>query len=728
MKVRARIVAKDIRRSQTARQMGYSSPTPSVESLNVVLSYAALHDFRLKSLDISHAFMHSPLPSTELIILKLPQSVSLGDGSPAFLRLHKALNGLRDASLHWLNLLATTIRKSGVWTDPTDPCVYQGSVSKKNRVVGTACLVVYVDDVLLVSSTVEAESVVAQAIGSVVPMKVTGVILPSSEGGGALTFIGRQIHRRPGECALFLGIDPDYLQPAFDDYQIKRGTTAVPDVASHLEKKDEQSLKLLSQEGYHKFRKALGKMLWMSQTRHDIKLFLSLIGSLQSKPTCGADNALKALLRFLYTDRHLLLRLPSGSEDLTKDSSGLVNRLHIWSDASHAPYRFNSRKGISGEVMCYQNAVIRTVAKQQQSISLSSCESELFAIQLAAQDSVGMSKFLQRFLFGMGAIDEFSPVDIWLESDSMSAIQLVQGVDLPRKSRHVEIRILWLKSKLDDGSLKIHHRYGEGNCADLFTKCLPTKDYLRLRAVLGFEEPERPISSLVVLSEEAIAVSNLRCEGRGRIAIFEVCCAEQSNLRIACEELDIVYVGVLANMQEERVLKMFSQHANQVKSAGFWVHVHISTPCTFGSPLRHFHDDGSSNESKGGDVWKDIMTHATGYLRHGDSRSFELPTFNSIWKKEETKVVLTENRLFHECSIFLCQTGVQGTDGNLVGKSLTFCSTSFSFCKHLHGRFGRCRCKVHSGMSSISYHQTGFYTKKLAEGIIHAAILAVLRG
>ena len=102
------------------------------------------------------------------------------------------------------------------------------------------------------------------------------------------------------------------------------------------------------------------------------------------------------------------------------------------------------------------------------------------------------------------------------------------------------------------------------------------------------------------------------------------------------------------------------------------------------------------------------MTHATGYLKHGHSKSFELPIFNAIWKKEETRTVLAENKLSHECSIFLCQTGVQGTDGNLVGKSLTFCSTSLSFCKHLHGRFGRCRCQVHSGMSSISYHQTGF--------------------
>jgi len=58
---------------------------------------------------------------------------------------------------------------------------------------------------------------------------------------------------------------------------------------------------------------------------------LSLIGSLQASPTCGADNAIKAVLRFLFEDRHLLLRLPSTSQDLTGDRSGVVSRLHILS-------------------------------------------------------------------------------------------------------------------------------------------------------------------------------------------------------------------------------------------------------------------------------------------------------------------------------------------------------------------------------------------------------------
>ena len=119
VKVRARVVAKDIRKSLSARQLGYSSPTPSVESLNIILTYASVNDARLRSLDVSHAFMHSPLPKSEVIVLRMPQSVSLKDGSAAFLHLERALNGLRDAALHWMNLLSGTIRRSGLWAERT---------------------------------------------------------------------------------------------------------------------------------------------------------------------------------------------------------------------------------------------------------------------------------------------------------------------------------------------------------------------------------------------------------------------------------------------------------------------------------------------------------------------------------------------------------------------------------------------------------------------------------
>ena len=61
----------------SARKLGISSPTPSIEGLHFVLTLAAQRALRLKGLDVSHAFMHSPLPHGHVIVLKLPLSVSM---------------------------------------------------------------------------------------------------------------------------------------------------------------------------------------------------------------------------------------------------------------------------------------------------------------------------------------------------------------------------------------------------------------------------------------------------------------------------------------------------------------------------------------------------------------------------------------------------------------------------------------------------------------------------
>jgi len=41
------------------------------------------------------------------------------------------LNGLRDASLAWLQLLTFTVEHVGLWSDSLDPCVYGGQIERK---------------------------------------------------------------------------------------------------------------------------------------------------------------------------------------------------------------------------------------------------------------------------------------------------------------------------------------------------------------------------------------------------------------------------------------------------------------------------------------------------------------------------------------------------------------------------------------------------------------------
>ena len=174
-------------------------------------------------------------------------------------------------------------------------------------------LLAYVDDLLLISSSEDVEQVVMKTIGDIVPMKSTGLILPSREGGGKTTFIGRELIRNPYESAVYIMVRPEYLLSTFEEYGLKKEVKAspnVPDIAAHLEKTvaNPAFQQPLSPEAYRKFRKALGKLLWLAQVRHDLKLFLSLIGTQQAHPMHGTEQALRSLLRFLVSDVNVVLR------------------------------------------------------------------------------------------------------------------------------------------------------------------------------------------------------------------------------------------------------------------------------------------------------------------------------------------------------------------------------------------------------------------------------------
>jgi hypothetical protein len=63
---------KDLNEEISAQKLRISSPTPSIESLHFVLTLAAQRALRLKGLEVSYAFVHSSLPYSLVVVLKLP--------------------------------------------------------------------------------------------------------------------------------------------------------------------------------------------------------------------------------------------------------------------------------------------------------------------------------------------------------------------------------------------------------------------------------------------------------------------------------------------------------------------------------------------------------------------------------------------------------------------------------------------------------------------------------
>ena len=515
----------------------------------------------------------------------------------------------------------------------------------------------YVDDLLLCSDSDEVEKVVEETIGAVVPLKETGKIKKAAQGGGALTFIGRHIFRDGHKNDLKLGVDPKFLDAVFKEFNISKGSAAIPDVAAHIEKTvdDVNAQVPLSAEAYARFRRALGKLLWMAQVRHDIKIYLSLIGSQQAAPMSGTETAIRSILRFLYNGVSTMLSIPS-PEYFEHACPGWdeVGVVHAFSDASHAPYRFNGRRSITGGSIFVEGTLIKTTAKQQQSVALSSCEAELYALQSVSQEAIALSTFCMRIYAGLEECTRETTGYVVMESDSESALTLIAGKDVPKKSRHIEIRLHWMRSKIESEELALKYKPGTDNCADMFTKCLSTKDFVKHRATLGFAQHEVPVGDLNSLRE--ILLTGVSASVGQEMAFIEVCCSENSSLRQACKVARMPYLGITKNMQERRVLDEVKAFVVVQRNCGRWLHVHCSTPCSSGSPLKHWNQKRDQTEADRD--WHSIIGSAEAYLTLGDSRSFELPKHNQIWQRPETQRILERCGLNYDAEVALCQTGL----------------------------------------------------------------------
>ena len=84
-------------------------------------------------------------------------------------------------------------------------------------------------------------------------------------------------------------------------------------------------------------------------------------------------------------------------------------------------------------------------------MTLSSCEAELSAGQEGIQEGLGLSRTVFQALKALGLVQVTSLCLAWL-TDSLSGKMVLEASDLQRRSRHVEIRICWLRKLMAKGN------------------------------------------------------------------------------------------------------------------------------------------------------------------------------------------------------------------------------------------------------------------------------------
>ena len=409
--VRRRLVVQEIASgSSSAASQGISSSTPSGESLRIMLTLAASEGYHLTMLDISTAFMHSPLPKGHKAVVRMPGDVSWKSTihEPVYAILNNSLNGLRVASLAWLELARRTLRTVGLRSSPTETTIFSGQVEVEGKLWHT-CVLIYVDDILVISKHSKVHEVLVGAFKKVVrKVKITGNV--SASEGGTLTFLGKQVMRKPGSPTIYLRVGPEYLKELCEPLT---ASETPPDILKDLEKKDnsEQDKELSEQEA-SKYRSILGRVAWWIQSRPDLSRFGSLLAQGQKTPQVKHMSCLMKFLKFVKSQLHLYQSFPSSDfknfiqlDPKKYDPQALM----IFTDASWGSQNSTQRRSCSGYCFLWRSCLLKGVSRLQTSISLSSCESEAVALVQASKEGCGM-RTLVEFIRGTRDITEIGKI------------------------------------------------------------------------------------------------------------------------------------------------------------------------------------------------------------------------------------------------------------------------------------------------------------------------------
>ena len=240
---------------------------------------------------------------------------------------------MRIASQAWIVFFSSIVKSIGVVSGTVEPCLYVGRMVGKDQ--APIVIMAYVDDLLVATTSESALKTLMTALSAHVKVRETGRV---GLKGGQLRFLGRSIFRRPGSSALYMQVDPTYLDEAFAEFDLKKGSTTFPDLRPILEQEGSQPL---SAEGHARFRRVLGRLSWYCQTRQDLLILVSMLGTGQAQPFETHEKCLHAVLRYLMTDMDVALRFPS--EELALPD---VKGLEVYTDAGFAPMKSTGRRSV----------------------------------------------------------------------------------------------------------------------------------------------------------------------------------------------------------------------------------------------------------------------------------------------------------------------------------------------------------------------------------------------
>ncbi|CAI5483670.1 unnamed protein product [Closterium sp. Yama58-4] len=443
---KARYCAKGFTQREGIDYFATYSPTARLPTLRLLLDLGARWNWEIHSMDVSNAFLQGELH--ERIFLERPAGFPRPFPPGTVWELKRPVYGLKQAPREWHAKLASTLHSLGFSTSTSDPSLFIRTSPHRLYILA------YVDDLVLLAEDSADLAAVKKALQARLMCKDLGELRH---------YLGMEIRRDRAARTISLS-QSFYIQSIlqrFEMSQAKPVSTPLP--ANH--QLTAPAVPAPSSE-LRPYPELVGSLMYaMMCTRPDLAYPLSVLSRFVGlgRHTDVHWAAAKRVLRYLRATSDLALTL----------GGSIPPVLSGYSDSSYADSR-PDRRSSQGYGFTLGSGLISWRSTRSSSVCLSTCEAELYAGTLAAQEA----RWLSFLLAELG----HSQSSVTLSCDSASMIHLTENPVYHARSKHIEVRYFFVRELVQSGFLRLRKVDATANLADIFTKALlraPHRFYVR---------------------------------------------------------------------------------------------------------------------------------------------------------------------------------------------------------------------------------------------------------
>lgn len=453
---KARLVAKGFTQREGIDFKETFSPVSTKDSLRLIMALVAHFDLELHQMDVKTAFLNGDVEET--IYMVQPQGFDSNESENLVCKLRKSIYGLKQASRQWYRKFHEVVLSFGFEANAVDDCVYHKFCGSK-----FIFLILYVDDILLASSDVKLLRDTKAFLSQHFEMK---------DLGEASFVLGIQIHRDRSRGILGLS------QKSYIDKVLQRfGMQNCRPHDTPVSKGDKFSLSQCPlNEIESKFMEdipyasAVGSLMYLQVcTRPDIAFIVGMLGRYLSNPGQKHWVAAKRVMRYLQRTKDLMLTYRRS------DNIEIIG----YSDSDFAGCQ-DSRKSTTGYIFLLAGGAIAWKSAKQTLIASSTMEAEFVACYEASNQAIWLRNFISG-LRVVGRVDR----PLRLFCDNNAAVLYSNNNRSSSKSRHIDIKFLVVKERVQSGSVSIEHIGTDFMVADPLTKALTPRVFQEHVARMG---------------------------------------------------------------------------------------------------------------------------------------------------------------------------------------------------------------------------------------------------